>query len=310
MGFREEVSVIIPTYNGAHRITTLLESLAKQSFQNFRIYIGIDGSVDNTREIIENQNFIDNNKIFVYEQPNQGRSVIRNNTAAMAKSKTLIFLDDDIQPESELIEKHYQHHLQFEKSILGGSQIDFPLNNESDYLIYRSELSSIWLHQYNNGVQKINNSNLFITAANFSISKQLFLELGGFDERLTDAEDWDLAARALENKIPIFLDTSIVAYHLTDITLKQDIIRQREYIQAHKILIKNKPELYKKKYNRLMPPKLDFKRRLMYWLFARSFNVYLIDHFNIYMLFPKKIRYKIYTLIKTGLSKVYPDRAI
>lgn len=46
------VSVIIPTYNGAKKINNILDSLEQQSFKNFETIIIIDGSTDNTLEII------------------------------------------------------------------------------------------------------------------------------------------------------------------------------------------------------------------------------------------------------------------
>jgi len=47
-----DVTIVIPTYNGAHKIPNLLDSLKSQTFTDFQIMIVIDGSTDNTIEVI------------------------------------------------------------------------------------------------------------------------------------------------------------------------------------------------------------------------------------------------------------------
>jgi len=308
MEFKEEVSVIIPTFNGAPKIIALLRNLSNQTFQSFRVYIGIDGSTDNTRKILESQSFFLKYRIIIHEQSNKGRSIIRNKTAEIAKGNILLFLDDDIEPENRLIEKHYMHHKENRNSILGGAVFDEIRENKSDFLKYKSYLSIEWMKNYENKAQLLDDSNLFLTAANFSIPNKLFKQLKGFDEQLTDGEDWDFSVKAMEQGFNIYFDPTITSYHINSVTLKVDIQRQREYIKAHILLIKNNPNLYNKKYNRIGIPNLNFSRRLIYWLLARKYNVSIVDHLNIYRILPRKIRYTIYTIIRTGLGRIYINR--
>jgi len=309
MQFKEEVSVIIPTYNGAKKIKSLLAALTKQTFQNFKIYIGIDGSSDNTKEVLLGQTYFDKNRVFIYEQKNKGRSVIRNKTASFAKGQILVFLDDDMVPSYQLIEKHYKHHLKAKSSILGGGLLDIKVNN-SDYLNFKSYLSNKWIVNYNNHSQLLNNSNLFLSAANFSIPKQLFKSINGFDERLKDIEDWDLVVRAFEKGINIYFDPTIKSYHQNLVTLREDIIRQREYNKALHILRELKPDLFNKKYDRIGKPKLDLIRKIIYWLIARKYIVIIIDNFNIFKILPQFLKYRLYTLTRIGLGRIYINRDI
>jgi len=47
------VSVIIPTYNRADKIKNLLTALVDQTIQNFEIVVLVDGSTDETTQIVK-----------------------------------------------------------------------------------------------------------------------------------------------------------------------------------------------------------------------------------------------------------------
>jgi len=46
------VSVVIPTYNMAVFLAEAIESILRQSFQDFEVIVVDDGSTDNTREVV------------------------------------------------------------------------------------------------------------------------------------------------------------------------------------------------------------------------------------------------------------------
>ncbi|MEZ5037036.1 MAG: glycosyltransferase family A protein [Chitinophagales bacterium] len=82
-------SIVVPTYNRAHLITSTIESLTKQDYTNFEIILD-DGSTDNTAEVIVS--FLSDARISYYKKNNAERAAARNYGATKQKVNTSIFL--------------------------------------------------------------------------------------------------------------------------------------------------------------------------------------------------------------------------
>jgi len=295
------VSVIIPTYNGKHKVANLLDSLATQTYDNFEIIVSIDGSSDDTFEYLNTRISAFKNLI-VLNEPNGGRAVCRNRGAIKAKGELLLFLDDDMRASADLIEKHVRKHAQFPNAIVVGSTFEDPKFTLTDIQKYKAYLSIKW-----SNVSDEKLTSPYISAANFSIPKNIFTQLGMFDEKLNDAEDYDLAITAFENNIPIYFDTTLLGWHDDFITCEKYIYRQREYAFAQARLVKLKPERYLVKYPFRNKTKLGFMKRLVYSFFASIFWVKMIDA-NYLKYLPLFLKYKIYDFVITGLAVHFEHR--
>jgi glycosyltransferase involved in cell wall biosynthesis len=278
------ISVIIPTYNGAHRISNTLNAIMNQSVSPDEVIVVIDGSTDSTEQIVEiyTQKF---KKLKIVEQPNKGRAGVRNTGAKNATGEILIFYDDDTRPEPDSILRHRDFHRAHPNSICGGFPVEDEKLMKTDIQKYKLWLSKKWTAKYHEGLNLLASQNLFLTAANMSIPKALFDLLGGFDEKLTDAEDYELAVRAFQGGIPVYFDKSNIAWHDDFINCKQYINRRKEYKKAS--MKGNIEAIYK----------YGLWSKIDRFLFSLPFWVYLIDHTNILTLLPKKLRYGLYSLI-------------
>ena len=95
-----EISVIVPVYNKARYIGSVLSDIAKQTYRDFECIIVDDGSADSSGEICDE--FAAKDKRFcVQHVPNGGVSRARNIglTRATGQYVTFIDADDHIEPD-------------------------------------------------------------------------------------------------------------------------------------------------------------------------------------------------------------------
>jgi glycosyltransferase involved in cell wall biosynthesis len=89
-----KVSVIIPAYNASKYISKTIESVINQDYNNLEILIVDDGSIDNTKEIVEWFCKIDHRIIYLYQE-NRGCSAAKNTGLANATGEFIQYLDAD-----------------------------------------------------------------------------------------------------------------------------------------------------------------------------------------------------------------------
>lgn len=95
-------SFIVPVYNTEKYLKKCLDSLVNQTYDKFEIIIVNDGSLDNSKRIINDYKKKYKN-IIVVNQENQGLSMARNNGVKKASGDYLIFVDSDDYVEKDLL---------------------------------------------------------------------------------------------------------------------------------------------------------------------------------------------------------------
>lgn len=177
------VSVIIPTYNRRDFIREALASVLAQTFQDFELIVVDDGSTDGTEEIV--QEFPCTRYVF---QENQGVSAARNVGAALSQGELIAFLDSDDFWQPEKL----------------AAQIAFFAARPEARICQTEEM---WLR---NGV-RVNPRNkhrkpsgdifaaslhlCLVSPSAVMLRRELFEQIGGFDEKLPACEDYDLWLR-------------------------------------------------------------------------------------------------------------------
>ena len=179
------VSVIIPTYNRAAWVAEAAASVLAQTYRDFELIVVDDGGTDATLEALARLA----GELRLLRRAKQGGvSAARNLGVAAARGEWLAFLDsDDLWRPDKL-----------------ARQIDY-LKENPDLRLCQTE--EIWVR---NGVRvnppethrKVGGeiflpslSRCVVSPSAVMLERRLFEELGGFDETLPAAEDYDLWLR-------------------------------------------------------------------------------------------------------------------
>lgn len=101
-------SIIVPVYNAENYIDTCVESLMKQTCQDFEIILVNDGSKDKTGALCEAKAASYAEKIKVIHQENQGPLLTRLNGINCAIGEYCVFLDVDDELVDDGLELLYQ----------------------------------------------------------------------------------------------------------------------------------------------------------------------------------------------------------
>ena len=97
------VSIIVPLYNAEKYIARCLDSLLAQTFMHIEVIIINDGSTDRSREISDTFCRKDT-RVSIYDFPNRGVSLARNEGIMRARGKWILFVDADDFIDSDTIE--------------------------------------------------------------------------------------------------------------------------------------------------------------------------------------------------------------
>lgn len=94
------ISVVMSVYNGAAYLNEAIDSILKQTFENFEFIIIDDGSTDRSNEIVKS--YKDKRIVFI-EQENTGLAIALNNAIRVSKTNLIARMDaDDISLPNRL----------------------------------------------------------------------------------------------------------------------------------------------------------------------------------------------------------------
>lgn len=89
-----KISIIVPVYNGSKYLDNTISSLLTQAYTDIELILVNDGSTDNSREICEKYQLLDN-RIILINQINRGISSARNAGLEIASGDYISFIDQD-----------------------------------------------------------------------------------------------------------------------------------------------------------------------------------------------------------------------
>lgn len=179
----KKVSVIIPTYNRACTIKKAIESVLNQTYKNIEIIVVDDNSNDDTNYVIKK--YLEKYKFIRYikHEYNKGGSAARNTGAANSSGDILAFLDSDDEWISNKLEEDL-------KCIVDD---DFDMVYCDMYAINSKtgEKEAIIKKSYDDIYYELLKRNIIGGTSLITIKKQVFNQVGGFNEGLPSCQDWE-----------------------------------------------------------------------------------------------------------------------
>lgn len=175
------LSVIVPTHNRQELLLRLLKSLAEQGIgaDQYEVIVVSDGSDDGTCDAVRTL-AQHRHQIRLIEQANRGPAAARNAAAREARGLILAFTDDDCIASPDWLEK-----------LVKPFACEKVVGVQGRTTTFTSEITPL-THQ-----MLLEEKSHFVPTCNAAYRRNVFQQLGGFDERFPypHNEDADLAWR-------------------------------------------------------------------------------------------------------------------
>lgn len=199
-----KVSVIITTYNSMPYLPDTLNSVLQQTFTDLEVIIVDDGSTDQTTAWAAQ---VDDPRVTLVSQSNQGVSVARNTGINHAQGEYIAFLDGDdlwltnkLEQQVELLDRH---------SHIGLVHTWLALMDEQGLLTGRIMATQVEGKVWQ---QIIENNMVACSAA--MVRRVCLTTVGIFEPSLRVAEDWDLWIRIAASYPFAVIKQPLVQYRL------------------------------------------------------------------------------------------------
>ncbi|MGN6258490.1 MAG: glycosyltransferase [Solirubrobacterales bacterium] len=226
MGDGPRCALVIPTFNGAHLLSTCLEALFDHPPEcDWQVVVVDDASSDGTAERFGN---FDERLTMVARQENGGFAEACNEGARMAgEADFLVFLNNDTVPLPGWLDALVEDLLAHPEAAATGSRLLYP-----DGTIQHAGVAigqDGWPHHLYTGMPgdhpAVTRPKRVVaaTAACLLVRRQVFEDLGGFDTAFINGyEDVDLCLRMGEQGHEVRYCPDSVLYHLESVTRWED----------------------------------------------------------------------------------------
>lgn len=245
------VTIIVSSYRRPDVLRETLAALLRLDYPGrlHEIIVIDDGSGDETPQIVEALQR-DCSRLHYYEQTNSGVATARNNGARKARGEVLIFLDDDIVIEPDLIRRHLAAMSEFGACLVNGHWEFTPslaaALRESSFGRFRMAIEG-WVKE-GEEKRKLRGSYVepsSITACNLGVRRDDYWRIGGFDEQFPFAgrEDQEFSIRAARVGFRFIYDFDMRIWHNDHVlNLRQFCERKRRDAITLSLLALKYPE--------------------------------------------------------------------
>ena len=239
------LSVVIPTHNRCDDAVRLAKDLDQQECSEPVEYIFVlDSCSDNTLQSLEALNL--NSSFLIIEINETSVSAARNKGAELSSGDYLLFIDDDVMPQKGLLEAHLRF-LRLNESKRHAYVGPCPFAPD----VTKNPIELVlgdWYDQHYKKLADPEHESVHsdCLTGNFSITKENFILVGGFNEvfRNVGGDDYELGIRLHKKGIKIKFIPDALAYHYPVITPKSHLKKSYSYGFADVYLATKYPEIF------------------------------------------------------------------
>ncbi len=260
------ISIILPTYNRATFLPGAIESVLRQTCQDFELIIIDDGSTDGTEDVVAP--FLSDKRIRYIKQQNAGAAAARNHGLSVRQGKYVAFIDsDDTWDEDKLaLQWEIMNQLPDVGIVCSDfSSVDDEGCREQSHIRsyfsvfddYGLRYADVFQHvittparglaadvkvYWGNIYETMIFGNIILTSTCLC-REEVFKNAGDFDTRYGTLEDYDLFLRICRQFPIAFIDKSLVCYRYNNEQLSGEFHFEKLCTNVIDIFNKNIVEL-------------------------------------------------------------------
>jgi glycosyltransferase involved in cell wall biosynthesis len=224
---RREISIVIPTYNRPEQLSAVLDKLLQSNISEVdraEILVVDDGSPQPVNSVVDSKSVAAPFSLRYIQQKNAGPASARNNGFLNAENEIVLFVDDDILVDPELLREHLKTHAQFPGSVVFGVCPLAPIYDGLPTKRYFDSLQAEF--EQKTGIVK----RQVLASGNLSVERSQFPD-GVYASELAipGAEEFELMHRLNQLSIPIYQCFDAIGWHLQSPRIEDKCRQEMKY---------------------------------------------------------------------------------
>ena len=211
-----EVSVVLPVFNGEDVIGRALRSIQAQTFTDFEIIVVDDGSTDRTADSVAD---LANDRLTLIKHAcNRGAAAARNTGITAARGRRIAFLDSDDTWNQEKLARQIEL-LERSPRTVKACATGYRLHKNGRELVFSLKLAP---EQFR---REILFGCMISPGSTLVVDRDVFDNIGMFDELFRRLEDWDWLLRFTRAYEMVFVPLPLADIYLARHRRPQEIER-------------------------------------------------------------------------------------
>lgn len=205
------LSIVVPTRNRRARIGRLLSALARLHGAGacFDVVVVVDGSNDGTEQLLSGLSLP--YRLTTISQAPLGQGAARNAGIRAAEGDVVLFLDDDVVPQANLVEHHLEIHRRDPLAVVIGRIVPPPGSAIPAWHYWEAATQGRLTSAIGSGHVAAGWRNFY--TGNASVRRKDAIAVRGFDETFVRLEDLEFAHRLAARGLHFHFAADALVHH-------------------------------------------------------------------------------------------------